>query len=126
MKKMKEGVSVKEIEAFTKKHRFEVFFCLLFIFACFFNFIFIGKYWSILLGALGAILGVLAPGKVEYFSKAIFRFVFKQEQTTQIVLGVISLVIAIFLPVFVFLFLGIHGGKSMYHQAMEINSQHHQ
>jgi hypothetical protein len=122
MKKMKEGVSVKEVEAFAKKHRFEVFFCLVFIFAALFNFVFIGRYWSILVACLGAIIGVLAPGKVEHFSKAIFHFIFKQEQTTQIVLGVVSLIVAIFLPFLIFLFIGLHAGKGMYHQAVEVYS----
>jgi len=46
----KEGVSVKEIEEFAKKHRFEVFFCLMFLFACVFGLV--GMFrpgWSILL-----------------------------------------------------------------------------
>jgi hypothetical protein len=33
----KKGVSVKEIEEFTKKHRYEVFFCALFVLTCIFS-----------------------------------------------------------------------------------------
>lgn len=120
--KPKEGVSLKEIEQFAKKHRFEVFFALLFILACFFSFIMWGTGLAVSLAALGAILGVLFPGKVEFFSKKGMEFVFKQEDTTQIILGVVALIIAIFLPPLIFLKLGVHGGKDIYHRSVEIYS----
>lgn len=114
----KEGVSVKEIEEFTKKYRLEVFFCILFILSCIFSDMFLSLFWSIIGVTLGAVLGVLLSYKIDLFSKSIFNFVFRQDKTTQIVLGVVSLIIAIFLPCLVFFLLGIHGGKSMYHKAM--------
>jgi hypothetical protein len=122
--KLKEGVSVKEIEAFAKKHRFEVFFCLAFIFACFFSFVFFGPGWSIFLAGIGGILGVIMPARIELLTKKISHFIFKQEKTTQIVLGVVGLVISIILPPIIFLLLGLHGGKSMHHQVMTIHSGH--
>ncbi|HEY5236403.1 MAG TPA: hypothetical protein VIJ14_09515 [Rhabdochlamydiaceae bacterium] len=122
--KLKEGVSVKEIEAFAKKHRFEVFFCLAFIFACFFSFVFFGPGWSIFLAGIGGVLGVIMPARIELLTKKISHFIFKQEKTTQIVLGVVGLVISIILPPVIFLFLGLHGGKSMHHQVMTIHSGH--
>jgi hypothetical protein len=121
--KKKEGVSVKELEAFTKKHRFEVFFCLSFVFACFFSFVFFGPGWGIVFASIGGILGTLLPGKIEHFAKKTYHFIFKQEQTTQMVLGIVTLIISIFLPPLIFLIMGLHGGKSMYHLAMEICSQ---
>ena len=122
--KLKEGVSVKEIEAFAKKHRFEVFFCLAFIFACFFSFVFFGPGWSIFLAGIGGILGVIMPARIELLTKKISHFIFKQEKTTQIVLGVVGLVISIILPPIIFLLLGLHGGKSMHHQVMTIYGEH--
>ncbi|MES2122522.1 MAG: hypothetical protein V4492_07070 [Chlamydiota bacterium] len=122
-KKPKEGVSVKEIEEFAKKHRFEVFFCLAFLFACFFTFVMWGPGWSIIAAAAGAILGVLLSGKIEHLAKTIFQFIFKQEKTTQLVLGIVALIIAIFIPPLIFLMLGLHGGKDMYHKALEIRAQ---
>src|SRR5579863_1602645 len=113
----KEGVSVKEIEEFTKKHRFEVFFCLAFILACFFSFVMWGPGWSIFAAALGAILGVLLPEKIAHMSKSILQFVFKQEQTTQLILGIVLLILAIFIPPLCFLLLGLHGGKDMRNSA---------
>lgn len=122
--KLKEGVSVKEIEAFAKKHRFEVFFCLAFIFACFFSFVFFGPGWSIFLAGIGGILGVIMPARIEHLTKKISQFIFKQEKTTQIVLGVVGLVISIILPPIIFLLLGLHGGKSMHHQVMTVHGTH--
>jgi hypothetical protein len=119
----KEGVSVKQMEAFAKKHRFEVFFCLAFILACFFTFVMWGPGWSIVAAGIGAIIGVLLVGKVTHFSKMVFGFIFKQEQTTQLILGIVALILAIFIPPLYFLLLGLHGGKDMHHWAMEIYSQ---
>jgi hypothetical protein len=121
--KPKEGVSIKEMETFAKKHRFEVFFCLAFILACIFTFVMWGPGWSIIAAAVGAILGIFLRGKVNYFSKAVYGFIFKHEQVTQLVLGIIALILAIFLPPLFFLLLGLHGGKDMHHWAMEIYSQ---
>ncbi len=121
--KLKEGVSVKEIEAFAKKHRFEVFFCLAFIFACFFSFVFFGPGWSVFLAGIGGILGVIMPARIELLTKKISHFIFKQEKTTQIVLGVVGLVISIILPPIIFLLLGLHGGKSMHHQVMTVHGE---
>ncbi len=121
--KPKEGVSVKEIEAFAKKHRFEVFFCLVFILACFFTFVLWGPGWSIIAAAIGAIIGVLLAGKIMQFSKMVFSFVFKQEHTIQLVLGIVGLILAIFIPPLYFLLLGLHGGKDMQHWATEVYNQ---
>lgn len=120
----KSGVSVKEIEAFAKKHRFEVFFCLAFIFACFFSFVFFGPGWSIFMAGIGGILGVIMPARIEILTKKISHFIFKQEQTTQIILGVVALVLSIIIPPAIFLLLGLHGGKSMHHQVMTVYGEH--
>jgi len=117
--KSKEGISVKEIEKFTKKHRFEVFFCLAFILACFFTFAMWGAGWSIIAATIGAVVGILLSERVTNFSKSSFRFIFKQEKTTQVVLGIVFLVLAIFLPPLYFLLLGVHGGKDLHYWANE-------
>jgi hypothetical protein len=122
--KFKEGMSVREISSFASRHRFKVFFCLAFILACFFSFVMFGPGWAIVAATIGTIIGILLSGKVMHFSKTIFHFIFKQEQTTQIVLGVIFLILAIFLPPLYFFLLGLHGGKDMVHLATEISSLH--
>jgi hypothetical protein len=122
--KLKEGMSVKEIESFAKKHRFEVFFCLAFILACFFSFVMFGPGWAIAAATAGALIGILLSGKVMHMSKMLFNFIFKQEQMTQLVLGIILLILAIFIPPLFFFLLGLHGGKDMNHLAVEISSLH--
>jgi membrane associated rhomboid family serine protease len=121
--KSKEGVSVKEIEKFAKKHRFEVFFSLTFILACFFSFIMWGTGIAIALAALGAVLGVIFPVAVEFVNKKVFHFIFKQEDITQIILAVVALILAIVVPPLIFFLLGAHGGKDYFHKALEIYSQ---
>ena len=116
--KLKEGVSVKEIESFAKKHRFEVFFCLSFILACFFTFAFFPA-WSLVFISLGAIVGVALSDAVEKLLKAIIRFALKQEKTTLLVLAVVWLVLSIFLPPLTFLLVGLSGGKNLIKTANE-------
>ncbi len=117
--KPKEGVSVKEIEEFAKKHRFEVFLCLMFLFACIFSLIgYFRGGWSIFFAMGGAILGVIFPVKTESMLKTVFQFVFKQDTVLQIVLGVVGLILAIFIPFVIFLLTGLVGGRYMYQMAM--------
>ena len=109
-KKLKDGVSVKEIEHFAKKHRFEMFFCLALLLARFINFIFLSG-WSPILAGIGGILGVLLAEPMENFFKRAAMFIYKQEDITQLVLGIAGLVLSIFLPMITFLILGVAGGK---------------
>ncbi|HSW86091.1 MAG TPA: hypothetical protein VLG49_01170 [Rhabdochlamydiaceae bacterium] len=115
--KVKEGVSVKEIEGFAKKHRFEVFFCFKFVLACFFSFVFFGPGWAVVFAVLGGLIGVIIPGRVDRFAKMMFDFVAKQEKVTQMVIAGVSLVLAIFLPFVTFFLIGLHGGTSMQEHA---------
>ncbi len=109
----KEGISVKDIENFTRQHRFEVFFCLAFVLAFFFALIMYGAWWSVLGTIIGSIIGILLPQKIGGFSKKLFDFFQKQENTTQLILGAVLLIVAIFLPPLIFLFIGLHGGKEI-------------
>jgi Na+-translocating ferredoxin:NAD+ oxidoreductase RnfE subunit len=111
--KSKQGVSVKEIEQFTKKHRTEVFLSLNFLLATLFSFVFFGVGITITLAGVGGILGAFLPGKVEKLGKVIFGFIFKQETMTQLILGVVSLILAIFIPPLTFLLMGLFGGQCL-------------
>ncbi len=114
----KEGVSVKEIEEFAKKHRFEVFFCLMFLFACIFGvFGMFRPGLSILLAMAGGALGVVLPMKMDQLLKSTFHFVFKQEKTILIVLGIVALLISIILPFIIFLVVGVAGGRAVHQMA---------
>jgi hypothetical protein len=103
----KEGISVKEIENFAKNNRFKLFLCLSLLLACFFSFIFFSV-WSLILAAVG---GILLPSKVEMIIEKIRFFCEKQENVTQLILGCVGLILAIFLPLLIFLALGLAGGK---------------
>ncbi|HSX12031.1 MAG TPA: hypothetical protein VLF61_00895 [Rhabdochlamydiaceae bacterium] len=114
----KEGYTVKEIQNFTMKYKFEVFYCLLFVIASLFTLVW-GARISVFLAGLGAILGVLLPLQVERVLRKITGFVMKQEVITQLVIGVVCLVLAVFLPFLVFLLLGLNGGMAMAHRYRE-------
>ncbi len=114
----KDGMSVKEIENFARKYTYEVFFSLVFILASFFSMAMFGVTWCIYLACLGGILGVWFPVKVEKAVRSVFQFVNKQQKPTMLVLGVLGLVVAIFLPPLVFFVLGLMGGKALYRFAM--------
>lgn len=118
-KKSKEAMTVQEIEDVAKKYRFELFFCLSFILASLFTSSFFGTGWSIFLAALGGILGVWFPAKIEKFFAASFQFLFHQEKVTQIVLGVVGLILSVFLPPLIFLLLGLMGGKGIYSDVLK-------
>lgn len=111
----KEGVSVQEIENFAKKYKLQLFFSLAFILACFFSYVFFSPGWSMFLAALGGVLGIVFPLVVDKIVFKAFVFVEKQEKITQIVLGVVFLVIAVFIPFVIFFILGIMGGLGITH-----------
>lgn len=120
----KEGVSVKEIEEFAKKHRFELFFCLMFLLACIFGII--GAFrpgWSILLAMAGGILGVLLPAKIDQILRKAFQVVFKQDKTIQLVFGIVALILSCVIPFIVFLLLGIAGGRAIHQMASDAASK---
>ena len=117
----KEGMSVKELEEFAKKHRLEVFFCLLLLLSCVFGvwgFV-LKSGWNILGLTVGGIVSIFMYDKVDSLLKKILSFAFKQDSTIQIVFAIASFVIAVFLPIFIFLLVGMFGGKSLYAQAIE-------
>ncbi|MES2200343.1 MAG: hypothetical protein V4489_09290 [Chlamydiota bacterium] len=107
--KPKTGVSVKEIETFTKKHRFEVFFCLSLILSCFFSFVFFDG-WGTVATAVGGILGILFSTKIAELIQRFAMFFNKQEDLTQLILGIAGLVLSVFLPILTFLVIGTCGG----------------
>lgn len=121
--KKKEGVSVKEIEKFAKHHQYELFNVLLFIFASLFTLWFWGSVISIFATGIGGVLGTLFPDKVSAFTIKTYTFVFKQERMTQIVLGIVALIIAIFVAPVIFLVIGLQAGKSMMKRVREMASK---
>lgn len=117
--KLKEGVSVKEIEDFTRKHTTEVFSILAIIIATISSSwdFFTGPKLTIFFTAIGTIFAVLFPVQMERGLKQFYNFIFKQEKTTQLIVGSVKIVVAIFIPFLLFGFLGLLAGSS-YHYYM--------
>src|SRR3990167_3881992 len=112
--KLKEGVSVHEIESFARKHTSEVFTVLAIVIgsiSSMFDF-FTGAGFSIFFVAVGTILGIFFPAPVERGLKQLYGFTHKQEKTTQMILGAVKIVIAIFIPFVIFGVLGLLAGTS--------------
>jgi hypothetical protein len=119
-KKLKEGVSVQELENFGKKYSAEIFLVLYFVLAVLLSRFFFGPMWSIFLAGVGGILGVLLPIKVEKAVRGVFHFVNKQEKITRLILGIVGLIVAFFLPPLIFFFVGLVGGSGIYKAAGEV------
>lgn len=116
MDKIKEGVSVQEVEDFARKYTTEVFSVLAILIgsiSSMYNF-FTGPKLTIALIAIGVILGVFFPAPVEKGLKQFYSFSFKQEKTTQMILGLVKVVVGLFIPFFLFGFMGLLAGTS-YH-----------
>lgn len=114
--KLKEGVSVDELEGFARKHTTEVFSTLALIIATIsssFDF-FTGPKLTIFFLALGALLAIFFPAPVERGLKQLYTFTFKQEKMTEIILGCVKIIIAIFIPFIYFGLTGLLAGTS-YH-----------
>lgn len=112
-KKKKEGVSVKELEGYAKKNRFEIFFCILFILASLFTLIFWGPMWSVFATGVGGILSVLFTHQVENLAHKVLGTITSKELTFQLIIALLAFIVAIFLAPLVFLLFGLHAGLSL-------------
>ena len=126
----KDGVSVNEIESFARKYTSEVFLVLAIIIGCIssiFDF-FTGAGWSIAFLGIGAIVSVLFPNQIEKFLRKMFHIISKNEKSTQIIVGIVRIVIAIFVPFILFGLIGLGAGTSFHihtKQASEGNHESH-
>lgn len=116
MDKIKEGVSVQEVEDFVREYTMEVFSVLAIIIAsisAMYDF-FTGPKLAIAFVTIGIICGIFFPAPIEKGFKQFFKFAKGQEKTTQIILGVVKVVIALFVPFVLFCAIGLLAGIS-YH-----------
>ncbi len=118
--KEKDGMSVRDIEGYAKRYRFEIFFCLLYIFASLFTLIFWGAAISVFLTGLGGILGALFPHKIAMFSKKTSAFIYRHDKTTQLIIGIAALAAAIFVAPLIFLITGLQGGRGLISHSNEM------
>lgn len=128
MDKIKEGVSVQEVEDFARKYAVEAFSALaIFIgsISSMYGF-FTGPKMTIVFLAVGVILGVFFPAPVEKGLKQFYSFSYKQEKTTQMILGLVKVVIGLFIPFVLFGFVGLLAGTSYhyYTRHAQLMSQH--
>ncbi|OGN68118.1 MAG: hypothetical protein A3I67_05440 [Chlamydiae bacterium RIFCSPLOWO2_02_FULL_45_22] len=116
MDKIKEGVSVQEVEDFARKYTTEVFSVLAIVIGAISSMydFFTGSKLTIAFLVIGIILGVFFPAPVERGLKQFYSFSFKQEKTTQMILGVVKIVVGLFIPFLLFGFIGLLAGTS-YH-----------
>lgn len=121
-KKLKEGVSVQELENFGKKHLLVIALIVYFLLASLLTFLFFGATWSIFLAGIGAIIGILLPKKIDSTVQGAFQSIFKQEKTTKIVIAAIGAVVSFFLPPVIFFLLGLMGGASLFRAASFIQT----
>ena len=114
--KIKEGVSVHDLEGFARRHTTEVFTILALIVGAIsssFDF-FTGPKLTIFFLAIGTLVAILFPIPVEKGLKQLYSFTFKQEKTTEIIFGSVKVVIAVFIPFIYFGLIGLLAGSS-YH-----------
>jgi hypothetical protein len=113
-----EGVSVKEIEGFVKRYMTESFLVLSIIIATIssiFSF-FTGPSWSVLFLGMGAVVSIIFPEKLFALINKALCFLKKQEKASQIIIGIVRLVIAIFIPFITFAELGLLSGVGFCHK----------
>ena len=114
--KLKGGMSVEEIENFARKYTSEVFFALSVIIASIsstFDF-FTGPGWSLMLAGIAAVIAAIFPEQTGGLLIKFYQFVGKQEKMVQIVIGVLRIVLAIFLPLVTFTGLGFLAGVAYF------------
>jgi len=116
MDKIKEGVSVQEVEDFARKYTIEVFSVLAIVIASISSMydFFTGPKFTILFIAVGLILGVFFPSPVERVLKQYYSFSYKQEKMTQMIMGCVMIVVGLFIPFIIFGAVGLLAGTS-YH-----------
>jgi hypothetical protein len=114
--KIKEGVSVHEIEHFARKHTMEVLAVAALVIGAISSAwdFFTGPKLTIFLFTLGAVLGIFFPNPVEKGMRQLYNFACKQEKTTQIIFGAVKIVVAIFIPFVLFGIFGLLSGTA-YH-----------
>lgn len=116
MDKIKEGVSVQEVEDFARKYTMEVFSVLAIVFgsiSSMYDF-FTGPKLTICFAAIGIIVGIFFPVPAEKALKQFYSFAYKQEKTTQLILGCVKIIVGLFIPFVLFGAVGLLAGTS-YH-----------
>ncbi len=116
MEKFKEGISIQEMENFARKYTTEVFTVLALVIGAISSMydFFTGPKLTISFLALGVIIGIFLSIPTEKGLRQFYHFAYKQEKMTQMVLGFVHIVVALFIPFILFGGVGLLAGTS-YH-----------
>lgn len=120
--KLKEGVSVDEMQHFFRKYLSESFIILAIIIATIsstFDF-FMKPGWSLFMITIGAVISIGLPDKTHFWQRKWFIFLHKQEKFTQIIIGSVRLAVALFIPMIIFAELGLLSGIAFHEMMKEI------
>ena len=111
----KEGFTVKELQQKGKKYSVEIALVVIFALTAIFTLVWGGAMmvWSIILSMVLAIVGALLPNAMDRFSKASMDFLFGKQPIIGIVITIVFIILAIFIPVIPFAVLGLIAGKSL-------------
>lgn len=110
----KTGFTVSELEGTAKKYASEIGLGVIFAMTAIFTLIWGGSMmvWSIILSMILAIVGALVPGSMMAGISKALDYVYR-ERVMLIITGVVLLIIAIFIPVLIFAFVGLIAGGSL-------------
>lgn len=111
-KKVK-GFTVSQIEGQAKKYASEIGLSVIFVVTCIFTLIWGGAMmvWSVLLCMIFAVIGTLIPDYMNIAVNKSLDFIYK-EKIILIVIAVVLLIVAIFVPVINFGLVGLLAGGS--------------
>jgi len=122
--KLKEGVSVHEIEQFARTYAMEVFTVAALVIGAISSAwdFFTGPKLTIFLFTIGTILGIFFSTPVEKGLKSLYHFSYKQEKTTQIIFGAVKIIVAIFIPFVLFGIFGLLAGRAYHYYTRHAHS----
>ena len=119
--KIREGVTVEDLEKFARKYTNEVFLILALLIATVssvFGF-FTGPVWSVLFMGILAIVALALPERIGNFLRKILKFQVTAEKSITIMIGIVRIIIGLFIPFVLFAELGLLAGYAFHTTAKE-------
>jgi hypothetical protein len=121
----KEGFTVKELQQKGKKYAVEIALVVIFALTAIFALVWGGAMivWSIILSMALAIVGALLPKVMDRFFKASMSFLFGKQPVVGIVIAVVFIILAVFVPALPFAVFGLVAGKSLVEDCYKSSNQ---
>ena len=76
--------------------------------------------WSLFFAGLGAIIGIALPDQVGKFLKKMLKIQSKADKSTIVIVGVVRLIVAIFIPFIIFAEMGLLAGYAFHSTTKEM------